>query len=106
MRLQAVLCESSDCEYAEKEAHVSADEIRDSIKQAIAKVSKIEEASIDDHADFRLDLGLDSLSILETLVELQCRFKIPDVPDEKFAGIRTIGDAVQFVQEWLPVEVA
>jgi acyl carrier protein len=85
---------------------VATDDIREAIKQAIAKVSKIEEASIDDHADFREDLGLDSLSILETLVELQCRFKIPDVPDEEFAGIRTIEDAVQFVQEWLPLEVA
>ena len=50
-------------------------EIRNRIKQAIAKVSKIELSKIHDHHSYRDDLGLDSLSILEAIVEVQCRFK-------------------------------
>jgi acyl carrier protein len=78
---------------------MNADAIRTAIKEAIAKVGKIDPKTIRDSASFREDLGLDSLSILETIVEVQCRFKIPDVPDEAFAGIRTIDEAVRFVQD-------
>jgi len=78
---------------------MSADEIRTVIKEAIGKVSKIDAATILDCASFREDLGLDSLSIMETIVEVQCRFKIPDVPEEVYEGIRTVDDAVRFVQD-------
>jgi acyl carrier protein len=80
---------------------MSADDIRAAIKEAIGKVSKIDPQTILDSASFREDLGLDSLSILETIVEVQSRFKIPDVPDEAFEGIRTVDDAVRFVQDTL-----
>jgi acyl carrier protein len=81
------------------------DEIRVRIKQAIGKVSKIDPETIDDRAAFREDLGLDSLSILETLVEVQCRFKIPDIPDADFSRIRTVEQAVEFVQQALQLEM-
>jgi acyl carrier protein len=81
------------------------DEIRVRIKQAIVKVSKIDLEKIGDQSAFREDLGLDSLSILETLVEVQCRFKIPDIPDADFARIRTVEQAVEFVQQALQLEM-
>jgi acyl carrier protein len=81
------------------------DEIRVRIKQAIGKVSKIDPETIGDQAAFREDLGLDSLSILEALVEVQCRFKIPDIPDADFARIRTVQQAVEFVQQTLQLEM-
>ena len=76
-------------------------EIRNRIKQAIAKVSKIELSKIHDHHSYRDDLGLDSLSILEAIVEVQCRFKIPDLPDTEFAQIRTVEDTVRLVEHYL-----
>lgn len=82
------------------------DAIRTVIKEAIGKVSKMDPKTIRDSASFREDLGLDSLSILETIVEVQCRFKIPDVPDDVFAGIRTIDEAVRFVQDYVLLEVS
>jgi acyl carrier protein len=84
---------------------MNVNEIRARIKEAIAKVSKIDPQTINDSASFHEDLGLDSLSILETIVEVQCRFKIPDLPDESFAGIRTVEDTVRFVQERLCLEM-
>ena len=80
---------------------MGADEIRAQIKLAIAKVSKIDPATIGDRATYREDLGLDSLSILETIVEVQCRFRLPDLPDSEFARIRTVEDTVEFVQQCL-----
>jgi acyl carrier protein len=84
---------------------MGADEIRGRIKQAIAKVSQIDPETIGDRSSFREDLGLDSLSILEALVEVQCRFKIPDIPDADFARIRTVEQAVAFVQQALQLEM-
>jgi acyl carrier protein len=85
---------------------VGADEIRSNIKQAVAKVCKIDPLTIGDRAAFREDLGLDSLSILETIVEVQCRFKIPEVEDSELAQIRTVEEAVRFVQQRLSLQVA
>jgi acyl carrier protein len=82
------------------------DEIRSRVKQAIAKVCQIDAQTIGDHASFREDLGLDSLSILETVVEVQCRFKIPDFDDGELSRIRTVEEAVRFVQQRLSLEVA
>jgi acyl carrier protein len=84
---------------------MSSDEIRARIKNAIGKVSRIDPETIADRAAFREDLGLDSLSILEALVEVQCSFKIPDIPDADFARIRTVEQAVAFVHEALQLEV-
>ena len=83
---------------------MSTDEIRNKIKQAIAKVSKIDPEAISDEASYREDLGLDSLSILETIVEVQCCFQVPDIPDSEFMEIRTVGDTVRFIQQRLCLE--
>ena len=83
---------------------MTAEEIRARVKEAIAKVSKIDPRTIGDHASFRDHLGMDSLSILETIVEVQCRFKIPDVSDEEYAGIRTLDQAVGLVEKHLGLQ--
>ena len=85
---------------------MSRDEIRTTIKQAIAKVTRLDPAGIADQAAYRDDLGLDSLSILETIVEVQYRFNLPDLPEGEFAGIRTVEDTVQMVQDKLCLEPA
>jgi acyl carrier protein len=84
---------------------MSTDEIRGRIIQAIVKVSKIDPGKIENGSSFREDLGLDSLSILEIIVEVQCRFKIPDIPDAEFARIRTVEQAAEFVQQALQLEM-
>ncbi len=82
------------------------EEIRAKVKQAIAKVSKIDPREIADDASYRDDLGLDSLSILETIVEVQSCFKIPDRPDSEFLEIRTVEDTVKFIEQWLCLQTA
>ena len=83
---------------------MTADEIRARIKEAIAKVSKIDPQTIRDHDSFRENLGMDSLSILEAIVEVQRRFKIPEVSDEEYARIRTLDDAVELVEKHLDLQ--
>ena len=77
------------------------EQIRAAVKQAIAKVSKINPATIADDAALQEDLSLDSLSVIEIIVEVQLRFKIPDPGDGKLPRVRTVGDAVQLVQQHL-----
>ena len=78
-------------------------EIRDAVQQAIVKVTRIPR-EVHGPETFRDDLGLDSLSFLETLVEVQYRFQIPDATDTDYATILTVDDAVGFVQRHLCAE--
>jgi acyl carrier protein len=80
-------------------------EIRGVIKQAIAKVTKIDASTIDDCASFRDDLGLDSLSILEAIVEVECHFQIAEATNtEEYATLKTVDAAARFVQRQLCLE--
>jgi acyl carrier protein len=82
---------------------MSVDDIRTAIKQAIVKVSKLDPLTVGDCSSFRDDLGLDSLSILEVIVEIECRFQIPDLSDDDYSTIQTVDDAVRFVQSCVPL---
>ena len=88
---------------------MSDQDIRMVIKQAIAKVTKIDPVTINDYATFREDLGLDSLSILETIVEVECRFKIADMTNEitpeEYATLSNVAEVSRFIQQRLCVEV-
>lgn len=78
------------------------DEIRSQVKLAIAKVSGTDVSTIPDEASFRDELGLDSLSIIELVVEVQYRFRIPDLPDEQsLSALETIGQTVDLVRHHL-----
>jgi acyl carrier protein len=85
---------------------MTVEEIRARIKEVIAKVSKIDPQRIRDHDSLRENLAMDSLSILETLVEIQRRFKITEVSDEEYARIRTLDDAVELVEKHLGLQAA
>jgi len=81
------------------------DDIRKTIKACIANVTSISPEAIDDDASYADDLALDSLSILETVVEVEYRFKIK-VPEEELAAIRTVTDTVLTVQKYLCAQAA
>jgi acyl carrier protein len=79
-------------------------DIRDTIKQAISKVTGIDAGTISDSASYEGDLGLDSLSILEIAVSVESQFKI-QASDEDLSAMRTIEDTVNMVKKWMPAEV-
>ncbi len=83
---------------------MSADEIRDRIKKSIASVTYIDAEKIGDSASYKDDLAIDSLSILEIVVDVEYQFRIK-VPEEELSGIRTISDTVNTVQKYLCAEV-
>jgi acyl carrier protein len=78
--------------------------IRTKVKQSINRVTGIEAATISDTASYDADLGLDSLSILEIVVDVENQFKF-QASDEELTSIHTVADAVSLVTKRLSAEV-
>ncbi len=79
-----------------------ADSIRQTIHASVNRITGIEPAEIHDSSTFREDLGLDSLSALEVMVDIEYAFKIR-VPEERLDGVKTVADTIRVVQEYLGV---
>jgi acyl carrier protein len=79
---------------------VDVESIRNSIKQSVNRITGIAPSEIEDSSDYRTDLGLDSLSALEVMVDIEYAYKIK-VSEERFQSIRTVGDTIDAVQEYL-----
>lgn len=78
-------------------------EIRTKIKNSIASIANLSPDEIADHASYKEDLMLDSLTILEIVVDVEFQFQIK-VPDEQLSAIRTVQDTVEVVQQYLYVQ--
>ncbi len=78
---------------------MTADEIRAKVKSAISSTAGLDAGDIPDDADYREDLQLDSLTILEVAVSLEYQFRL-DIPDDELTAIRTIGDTVGLIQRY------
>ncbi len=79
---------------------MTVDDIRDTIRQSVNRITGIAPAEIHDLSSYRDELGLDSLSALEVMVDIEYAFRIR-VPEERLQTIKTVGDTIQVVQEYL-----
>ncbi len=66
------------------------------IKDIIEKELGVERDKLTDGASFIEDLGADSLDIVELVMEFEKEFNI-DIPDEDAEKLRTVGDAVAYL---------
>lgn len=80
-------------------------EVRAKIKEIVSTVSSIPIEEIADHASYRDDLDLDSLTLLEIGVDMDYEFKL-GLPEDRLQDILSIQDAVDVVMEYLPAKVA
>jgi acyl carrier protein len=78
--------------------------IRAKVKGSINRVTGIEAGTISDTASYDVDLGLDSLSILEIAVDVETQFKF-QASDEELSAIHTVEDSVSLVNKRLSAEV-
>jgi len=74
-------------------------DIRAKVRGAVANVCGIDVADVPDSAHFVNDLGLDSLSVVEALVELEREFRLGDATEEDEARLVGIDEAVQYIQK-------
>ena len=66
------------------------------VRDIIEKELGVERDKMTDEASFIEDHGADSLDIVELVMEFEKEFNI-DIPDEDAEKLRTVGDAVAYL---------
>jgi len=74
------------------------DDIFERMQRIIVEQLDIEKDQVTLNSSFVDDLGADSLDIVELVMAMEEEFDM-QIPDEEAERIRTVGDAVKFVQE-------
>lgn len=72
--------------------------IIDKVKSIIVEQLGVDEEDIKMESSFVDDLGADSLDIVELVMALEEEFDLK-IPDEDAEKIRTVGEAVKYIQE-------
>jgi acyl carrier protein len=83
------------------EIHMGADEkkeIVEKVKQIIAEQLGVDEGEVTPSASFVDDLGADSLDQVELVMALEEAFDV-EIPDEDAEKIRTVQDAIDYVDK-------
>jgi acyl carrier protein len=70
----------------------------DKVKDIIAEELGVEREKLTDEASFMEDLGADSLDTVELVMAFEKEFDI-DIPDEEAEKLKTVGDAMRYLQE-------
>ncbi len=79
---------------------IDVNQIRETIRESVHRITGIAPTEIHDVSSYREDLGLDSLSALEVVVDIEYAFKIK-VAEERIQMIKTVQDTIDVVQEYL-----
>ncbi|HLB54969.1 MAG TPA: acyl carrier protein [Gemmatimonadales bacterium] len=76
------------------------DNMVEKVKDIIVEELGVERAKLTDGASFMEDLGADSLDTVELVMAFEKEFDI-DIPDEEAEKLRTVGDALKYLQDKL-----
>jgi acyl carrier protein len=68
------------------------------VREIIINELGVEAEKVTNDASFVEDLGADSLDTVELVMAFEEEFGI-DIPDEDAEGLRTVGDAIRYLQE-------
>jgi acyl carrier protein len=72
--------------------------ITERVTQIIADKLVIDASEVTKEANFKQDLGADSIDLVELIMEFEREFEL-SIPDEKAEEIQTVGNAIQFLEE-------
>jgi acyl carrier protein len=70
----------------------------DKVKKVIVEQLGVDEDEVTPEASITDDLGADSLDQVELVMALETEFNL-DIPDEDAEKIKTVGDAVRYIEE-------
>ncbi|HWS18744.1 MAG TPA: acyl carrier protein [Candidatus Elarobacter sp.] len=72
--------------------------VEDKVKQIIVEQLGVDEGEVTPNASFVDDLGADSLDTVELVMAFEEAFDI-EIPDEDAEKIRTVKDAVEYIEK-------
>lgn len=73
-------------------------EVYEKVKEIISEQLNVDENEISPEKSFVDDLGADSLDLVELIMALEEEFDL-EISDEEAQKIRTVGEAVKFIEE-------
>ncbi|MBS1715629.1 MAG: acyl carrier protein [Armatimonadetes bacterium] len=68
------------------------------VKKVTCEELGVSENEVIETASFTDDLGADSLDVVELVMALEEEFGI-DIPDDDVTNLKTVGDAVNYIQD-------
>lgn len=74
------------------------EEVYSKLKEIIVEQLAVDPDDVSMEASFIDDLNADSLDLVELIMEIEEKFGI-QVPDDAAEKIKTVGDAVSYIQE-------
>ena len=75
----------------------TADEIREGLASILNEVADVAPDDVTDEKSFTDDLDVDSLSMVEVAMAAEEKFGVK-IPDDELPKLKTVGDAVTFIQ--------
>lgn len=73
-------------------------EIQNKVVELVADKLNVAESEVTMEANFTTDLGADSLDTVELMMAFENQFDMT-IPDEEARTIKTVGDAVAYIQK-------
>ena len=74
------------------------EDILERVKKVTVEELGVKPEEVVETASFTEDLGADSLDVVELVMAFEDEFGI-DIPDEEVGEIKTVGDAVKYIQK-------
>jgi acyl carrier protein len=75
-------------------------DILNRVKKVTVEELGVKEEEVVEAASFQEDLGADSLDVVELVMAFEDEFGI-EIPDEEVGEIKSVGDAVNYIQKKL-----
>jgi acyl carrier protein len=72
--------------------------VENKVKEIISKQLGVKAEDVKRETSFINDLGADSLDTVELIMEFEDAFDI-NIPDEEAEKIRTVGDAIKYIED-------
>jgi acyl carrier protein len=80
-------------------------ELEQKVRKIVAENLGVEEEKVTREASFVDDLRADSLDVVELVMALEEEFNI-EIPDEDAEKMRTVGDAIDYIQRRIESQTA